>query len=156
MKVEHQIEFIVVDYLTVDENKSRVERKRNWNYFYWIKGYCKRFGHPGALYYLSLIERLKIRGDKKPGLSDLRESGSIEQDADSVLLIHRPEHYKIVKFDDGSSSHEKAMIIIGKQRNGQTGEIFIGLEKETSSFYNLNNRELEYSYQYEAIQEEIF
>ena len=59
-------------------------------------------------------------GDKKPNLSDLRESGSIEQDADSVSFLYRPEYYNILNYDDGSSTAGILEIIIAKQRDGRT------------------------------------
>ncbi len=74
---------------------------------------------------------------KKPMLSDLRESGAIEQDADMVLFIHRPEVYGITDDGDGNSTIGMANIIIAKHRNGSVGEITLRFRKELAKFSNL-------------------
>ena len=66
-------------------------------------------------------------------LSNLRESGAIEQDADVVLFIHRPEKYGLTR-DDGSSAEGIAEIIIGKQRNGPTGEVELAFINKYARF----------------------
>ena len=62
-------------------------------------------------------------GDKRPSLSDLRESGAIEQDADKVLFIYRPEYYGLMYDENGFSSKGIVEIIMAKNRNGRLGEI---------------------------------
>jgi len=67
--------------------------------------------------------------DKRPQLSDLRESGSIEQDADIVMFLYRPEYYKITEYEDGTPSQGVAEVIIAKHRNGSLDSVrlkFIG------------------------------
>lgn len=71
---------------------------------------------------------------KIPMLSHLRDSGNIEQDADLVILMYRPEYYRIDTYDDGSSTKNSAMAIIAKQRNGQTGIVKLIFEGEFSRF----------------------
>jgi replicative DNA helicase len=73
----------------------------------------------------SVETRSTAQGSKKPQLSDLRESGAIEQDADLVLFIYRPEYYKIMEDEEGNSTESKAQIIIAKHRNGATDEIWL-------------------------------
>lgn len=73
-------------------------------------------------------------GDKKPQLSDLRESGSIEQDADIVMFPHRPEYYNIMQDEAGNDLRGKANIIIAKHRSGSTGEFTVDWNGETTSF----------------------
>jgi len=70
-------------------------------------------------------------------LSDLRESGSIEQDADVVMFINRPEHYDITTYEDGSPTENTAEIIIGKQRNGPIGTVRLAYLKDYARFENL-------------------
>ncbi len=65
-------------------------------------------------------------GSKRPQLSDLRQSGQIEQDADIVQFVYRPEYYKITEFDDGESTANKAELIIEKNRNGRLDTILVG------------------------------
>lgn len=71
---------------------------------------------------------------KRPRLSDLRESGAIEQDADMVLFVHRPEVYGIIHDDNGKDLRGTAEIIIGKNRNGDTGLFLLTFKKEISAF----------------------
>lgn len=71
---------------------------------------------------------------KRPQLSDLRESGAIEQDADMVLFVHRPEYYNILQDENGRDLRGLAELIIGKQRNGETGKILMSFQKEFTSF----------------------
>jgi len=70
-------------------------------------------------------------------LSDLRESGSIEQDADVVMFVNRPEQYNQQKYEDGSSTIGTAEINVGKQRNGPTGAVKLAFRKEFARFENM-------------------
>lgn len=78
----------------------------------------------------------KIDG-KRPQLRDLRND-TIEQDADVICFIHRPEYYRIFSDKKGNDLHGKAEIIVAKNRNGDTGEILLKFNKECSSFDNLD------------------
>lgn len=73
-------------------------------------------------------------GDKKPQLSDLRESGAIEQDADIVMFPHRPEYYNIFEDEQGNDMRGKANIILAKHRSGSTGEFTVQWNAATTSF----------------------
>jgi replicative DNA helicase len=77
-------------------------------------------------------------GDKKPQLSDLRESGSIEQDADMVQFIHRPEYYNILEDADGNSTRNVANIIIAKHRNGAVTDVQLRFVNELAKFEDLD------------------
>jgi replicative DNA helicase len=73
-------------------------------------------------------------GDKRPQLSDLRESGAIEQDADMVFFIHRPEYYGITEDSEGNSILGLAEIIIAKHRNGKTGSAWLKFKADYAKF----------------------
>ena len=97
-----------------------------------------------------LSRQVEQRDDKRPQLSDLRESGSIEQDADVVLFVFREEYYLKNKEPQArhrgafqvagarwSSAHGRAEVIIGKQRHGPTGTVQLAFEAEVTRFTNL-------------------
>ena len=73
---------------------------------------------------------------KRPQLSDLRESGAIEQDADMVLFVHRPEYYRIYQDEKGNDLRGKAQIIIAKHRKGATGDVYLTFKGEFTRFEN--------------------
>ena len=73
---------------------------------------------------------------KRPQLSDLRESGAIEQDADMVLFVHRPEYYHIYQDENGRDLHGMAQIIIAKHRKGATGDVLLNFRGEFTRFEN--------------------
>jgi replicative DNA helicase len=73
---------------------------------------------------------------KRPQLSDLRESGAIEQDADMVLFVHRPEYYHIYQDDSGRDLHGMAQIIIAKHRKGRTDDVLLTFRGEYTRFEN--------------------
>lgn len=80
-----------------------------------------------------------VLGTKKPLLSDLRESGAIEQDADIVSFLYRPEYYKILKDEHGNSTLNMADFIIAKHRNGKTDTVKMRFEAHYARFENLND-----------------
>ena len=96
-----------------------------------------------------LSRQVESRDDKRPQLSDLRESGSIEQDADVVLFVYREEYYLAMKEPrpgtpehekwqlDMSLAHGKAEVIIGKQRHGPTGTVDLAFEASVTRFGDL-------------------
>ena len=84
---------------------------------------------------LSQLSRaVESRGEKRPQLSDLRESGAIEQDADIVMFIHRPEYYGDMQDEFGNSTEGKAEVIISKHRNGETGVVELEWHGEHTLF----------------------
>jgi replicative DNA helicase len=79
---------------------------------------------------LSQLSRApEARSDKRPQMSDLRESGALEQDADVVMLLHRPEYYEKVPKNPGLTE-----VIVAKQRNGATGTVQLNFVKEQTRF----------------------
>lgn len=81
-----------------------------------------------------LSRAVEERKDKKPQLSDLRESGALEQDAEVVILVHRPEHYGIYETTKGNTLVGKAKLLIAKHRNGPLGTVNCNYTKEFTSF----------------------
>jgi replicative DNA helicase len=77
-------------------------------------------------------------GNKRPQLSDLRESGAIEQDADVVCFIHRPEKYGILEDEEGNSTVGMAEIIVAKHRNGPIGELKLRFRNVIARFVDLD------------------
>ncbi len=144
LKEEHDIQIIIIDYLQLmnasgmrfqsrEQEVSTISRS--------LKGLAKELDIP--IIALSQLNRnVENRGKdgtdgKKPQLSDLRESGAIEQDADMVCFIHRPEYYKI--FEDPNSGKDLrgvAQIIVAKHRNGTTDDVDLRFKKEYARFMN--------------------
>lgn len=127
-----QIGLIVIDYLQLiasssnynNRNNEVAEISRN------IKKMAKEFNCP-VLALSQLNRATDTRADKKPILSDLRDSGAIEQDADVVMMLHREEYYNPTPENQG-----KAEVIIAKHREGETGTVNLTFVKEISSFRN--------------------
>lgn len=124
LKSEHDIGMIIVDYLqlmtaNVRDNSNREQEIAAISRG--LKALAKDLNVPVIA--LSQLSRAVEQrgGDKRPQLSDLRESGSIEQDADVVMFLYRPEYYGIKTTPEGHSTHGLAEVIVGKQRNGPTG-----------------------------------
>ncbi|HQO09914.1 MAG TPA: replicative DNA helicase [Clostridiales bacterium] len=133
LKQDKNIGFIVVDYIGLMETDSDVERHEGISRISRsLKGLSKELDIP-ILVLSQLNREVDKRQDKKPILSDLRESGAIEQDADLVLFILRPEFYGI-KGPDGKDQEGLAEIIIGKQRSGPTGSVFLHFDKKFLKF----------------------
>ena len=138
---EHGVKIIIIDYLQLmnasgmsfgsrQEEVSTISRS--------LKGLAKELNIPIiALSQLNrgVESREGIEG-KRPQLSDLRESGAIEQDADMVCFIHRPEYYKIYNDEKGTDLRGMAEIIIAKHRNGAVGDVLLRFRGEFARFQN--------------------
>lgn len=101
-----------------------------------IKATAKEFKVPIIALAQVARETEKRGGNKEPLLSDLRESGAIEQDADVVMFIHRPEYYGIKNDEEGNSLEGLAKIIIAKHRNGALGKVLLRWEGKITKFTN--------------------
>jgi replicative DNA helicase len=126
LKKQHDIQVVIIDYLQLmtgppdtrgnrEQEVSIISRS--------LKSLSKELNVPVIA--LSQLNRsVEMRtGNKRPQLSDLRESGAIEQDADVVCFIHRPEKYGILEDDEGNSTIGMAEIIVAKHRNGAIGDV---------------------------------
>lgn len=139
LKAEKNIGLIIIDYLQLMSSSTRMDsREREISTISRsLKALAKELNVPVIA--LSQLNRaVETRSDKRPQLSDLRESGSIEQDADVVIFLNRPEYYGITQFSDGESTEGIAEIIVGKQRNGPTGDIKLKFIKDFARFENLD------------------
>ena len=140
--MEHDIQLIMVDYLQLmtasgmrynsrQEEVSLIARS--------LKGLAKDLNVPVlALSQLNrgVESREGVEG-KRPQLSDLRESGAIEQDADMVIFLHRPEYYGILQSEDGFTDYRgKAEVIIAKHRKGATGIVRMDFKGQFTRFEN--------------------
>lgn len=136
LKRDHGLDLIVIDYVQLmqgsrskanDQNRvqevSEISRT--------LKGLAKQLDVP-VLALSQLSRAVEMRADKRPQLSDLRESGSLEQDADIVMFLYRDEYYNR---DEGNENI--AEVIIAKNRNGATGSVRLHFLKETQRFSNL-------------------
>ena len=139
---EKKVELIMIDYLQLmnangmrfgnrQEEVSTISRS--------LKQLAKELDIPIlALSQLnrSVEQRGDAEGGKRPQLSDLRESGAIEQDADMVLFVHRPEYYHILNDEKGNDLRGMAQIIIAKHRKGAVGDVLLNFRGEYTRFAN--------------------
>jgi len=147
LKQQHKIEMVFIDYLQLMQAGG--EQSRNGNREQEIslisrqlKALSKELSLP-VIALSQLSRAVETRGGtKKPQLSDLRESGAIEQDADIVMFIYRPEYYQIYE-DTNGSTLGMADIIVAKHRSGETGEVRL---RFVSQFAKFENREAEGRY----------
>ncbi|MFT4737657.1 MAG: replicative DNA helicase [Cyclobacteriaceae bacterium] len=131
---QHGVKLLIIDYLqlmTGDTSKSGGGNREQEiaSISRALKGIAKELNVP-VIALSQLSRAVETRGgDKKPQLSDLRESGSIEQDADMVMFLYRPEYYGITQGEDGTPLNGMAEVIIAKHRNGRLDTVqlkFIG------------------------------
>ena len=141
LKAEHDIGLVVVDYLQLmrgsgmGKNSNREQEIAHISRS--LKGLAKELDVP-VIALSQLSRAVETRGgDKRPQLSDLRESGSIEQDADVVAFIYRAERYGITVDENGNSTEGLAEFIISKQRNGPIGDISLAFIRQHARFENL-------------------
>jgi len=145
LKAEHDVGLVIVDYLQLMQASGGLRNNANReqeiaHISRSLKGLAKELNLPVIA--LSQLNRAVENrgGDKRPQLSDLRESGSIEQDADVVSFIYRAERYGITVDEQGNSTEGIAEIIIEKQRNGPIGTVELAFVKQYARFENLTSR----------------
>ena len=138
-KLEHGLDIVIIDYLqlmTGSVGKSSESRQQEISEISRaLKGLARELNVP-VIALSQLSRAVESRPDKRPMLSDLRESGAIEQDADVVMFIYRDEYY-----NKDSEFKKQAEIIIAKQRNGPVGTVNLAWLGEYTKFANLSRQE---------------
>lgn len=139
---EHQVKLIIIDYLQLmnasgmiysnrEEEVSVITRS--------LKALAMELNIPIiALSQLNRRENCEGIDGKRPQLSDLRESRTIEQDADMICFIHRPEYYRIFQDEKGNDLHGMAEIIVAKNRNGKMGDTLLKFSSQIARFDNIS------------------
>jgi replicative DNA helicase len=132
LKQRHDLKLIVIDYLQLMTSGKRVENRQQEvsDFSRQIKLMAKELNVP-VIAISQLNRGPEQRSDKKPMLSDLRESGSIEQDADVVILLHREDMY------DSQNRAGEADLIVAKHRNGPTRTIAVSAQLHFARFFDL-------------------
>ena len=141
--MQHDIDLIIIDYLQLmggggdnqrgnrEQEVSAISRA--------LKGLAKELNVP-VIALSQLSRAVEVRGGtKRPQLSDLRESGSIEQDADIVAFIYRPEYYDILEDEEGQSLKGVAEVIVAKHRHGALKTIKLRFTDEFARFSDLDD-----------------
>ena len=144
LKIDNNIGLVVIDYLQLMQGPTSSEsRQQEISYISRsLKALARELRVPVvALSQLSRAPEQRTGENKRPQLSDLRESGAIEQDADLVMFIYRQEMYDGPTDKDGNSLEGRAEIIVGKQRNGPTGLVNLHFNKTFTRFENYSARQ---------------
>jgi replicative DNA helicase len=151
LKAENDIGMIVVDYLQLMQGPASSENRQQEisTISRSLKALARELRVPVvALSQLSRAPEQRAGDNKRPQLSDLRESGAIEQDADVVMFLYRQEYYDVlegkdpsVPDKDGKTSQGLAEVIIGKQRNGPTGNVTLFFNRQYTRFENYSGRQ---------------
>lgn len=142
MKMHHDIQLIIIDYLQLmsggGENQRGNREQEVSAISRALKGLAKELSVP-VIALSQLSRAVEVRGgSKRPQLSDLRESGSIEQDADIVSFIYRPEYYGITESPEGESLKGVAEIIVAKHRNGALKDVKLRFTDQFARFSDLD------------------
>ncbi len=148
LKSQHKIQMLIIDYLQLmsggsDHRGNREQEISNISRS--LKSLAKELNIP-VLAISQLSRAVETRGgSKRPQLSDLRESGAIEQDADMVLFIYRPEYYKITQDEQGNSTEGLAQLIIAKHRNGSLGDVNLFFHGQYAKFSDYHGASFKFS-----------
>jgi replicative DNA helicase len=142
LKAQHNIEMLIVDYLQLMSGGDVGKGNREQEIGYIsrsLKNIAKELNIP-VIALSQLSRAVETRGgDKKPQLSDLRESGSIEQDADIVMFLYRPEYYQITQDEQGLPTAGVGEIIVAKHRNGSLDNVKLRFIGKYTKFTNLDD-----------------
>jgi len=135
LKAEHNLQFLVIDYLQLLHSTKRHENRHQEVSLISrsLKALAKELRIP-VLSLSQLSRAVESRMDKRPMLSDLRESGAIEQDADLIMFLYRD-----IVYNSDTENPALSELIIGKQRNGPTGTVFLNFSKELTKFVDIED-----------------
>lgn len=142
IKSRHGLDLVIIDYLQLMDGNVAGRRSENRQQeISYISRTLKQLGRELQVPVIALSQLNRMaeqREGNRPKLSDLRESGAIEQDADVICLLYRPEYYLNARTDETvrAAAAGKAEVIIGKQRNGPTGTVTLHFHKEWMLFAN--------------------
>lgn len=136
MRSRSGLGLVVVDYIQLLESEpsAKSSRESRQEAVAKISGSLKRLARELDVPVLALSQlnrAVEMREDRRPRMADLRESGAIEQDADQVVLLHRPEYY------DPNEAPGEAELIVAKNRHGPTGTVAVAFDKQLTRFHNL-------------------
>jgi replicative DNA helicase len=143
LRADSGIGMVIVDYLQLMQGPSNSESRQQEvsQISRGLKALAKELGIPVvALSQLSRAPEQRTGDNKRPQLSDLRESGAIEQDADLIMFLYRQEFYDGPTDKDGNSLEGKAEVIVGKQRNGPIGTVNLFFHKQYTRFESYTGR----------------
>lgn len=140
LHAESPLGMVMVDYIQLMQGEQKLRGNREQeisSISRGLKALAKDLGVPVIA--LSQLSRdvEKRGGAKRPQISDLRESGAIEQDADAIIFLWRGEYYGIEEYEDGSSTSDTIILDIAKHRNGDVGEVFAGCQLKHGLVYDL-------------------
>jgi replicative DNA helicase len=149
------VKVIIVDYLQMmSSNKYRNNRELEISH---ISRELKNLAKDYNIVVIAssqLSRALELRtGSKRPQLSDLRESGAIEQNADKVIFIHRPEAYGMDVDENGNSTAGLVELIVAKNRNGRTGDVALMRDMNFTNFKDFDSYKTDFSFSSDRLRE---
>ncbi|MCG3164563.1 MAG: Replicative DNA helicase [Bacteroidia bacterium] len=145
LKAQHDVSMIIIDYLQLMQSGSESKNGNREQEISMISRSLKSIAKELEIPVIALSQlsrQVETRsGDKRPQLSDLRESGAIEQDADIVLFLYRPEYYKMETFINGDPAAGQGEVIIAKHRNGSLEDVRLKFIGRLAKFTNNDDME---------------
>lgn len=143
IKKNFGLDLVIIDFLQLISGNGKNKNEELDQITQDLKGLAKEFNIP--IIALSQLSRgVESRPNKKPMLSDLRESGGIEQNADLVGFLYRAEYYGYMEDENGQSTEGKAELLIAKHRNGSTDDLKLGWIGRYTKFYDLDSSPIDY------------
>lgn len=138
IKEEYGLYLVIIDYIQLIQTSGSSESRQQEvsDISRKIKALARELDVP-VIALSQLSRSVEARTDKRPMLSDLRESGALEQDADIVMFIYREDYYK--KEEERNEEREDVELIIAKHRNGPIGTVKLAFEKNINAFYSISN-----------------